>query len=132
MNTVTTTIHRAELLQCGCRVCPDSGAVFTTCPRHTCSPVVSFKELPEHGQTFVALPKHPEGLKPLCPECASPRIRPDTDKITCLEIECGAEFMPSDVSGFALSVDSKPRQCPLCTAISYGPCSCHNSTLDRR
>jgi hypothetical protein len=129
MNTGTTnkSIHASELAICGCRVDVQTGAVFTTCPRHTCSPVASFKELPEHGLTFVALPKHPEWLKPLCPECASFRVRPTPDNIVC--DNCGAEFMPSDVIGFGLSVNSSPRPCSLCTAISYSPCSCQQNKV---
>ena len=119
MNTEATTIHAAELLLCGCRVDKISGAVFTACARHTCNVLARSIKLPPR----LSLPSHPHGLKPLCPQCASYRISPDVDHVVCGD--CGHIFQPSDIVGFALSVDSKPRPCHACNTIHYGVCLCN-------
>jgi len=108
------TAHKAELLYCGCRVIPATGETVTTCARHTCSPVVRHVELPTDPSG--------QGLRPLCPECASPHIRPVSDYLVC--DECKTEFSAEEIVGFGLSVDSKPRQCPHCNTITYGQCTC--------
>ncbi len=125
MNTATATqptIHKAELLVCGCRVDPATGTAFSTCPRHTCSPIVKFSELPEHALELIPIPKHAEGMKALCPVCSSPRIVAHSDCIECRD--CGAQFLPGEIIGYGLSDDGGPRQCHLCNTIHYGPCSC--------
>lgn len=115
-------IHAAELLRCGCRVNTKTGETYTLCPRHTCSSVARFRELPE-SLAVNRLPKK-EGMNPLCPFCSSQRIHPTNEGAGCLCDDCGYEFAVSEINGYALSVDSKPRVCPTCNAIHYGACSC--------
>ena len=112
MNTATApqpNIHAAELLVCGCRVDVHTGAVFSTCPRHTCSAVVRFKELPEHALEVMPITKNAEGLRALCPCCSSPRIVARTDYLECKD--CGAQFQPSEIIGYGLCDDGGPRRC---------------------
>ena len=106
-------IHKAELLACGCRVDPITGAAFIVCAQHA----IPFADLPEQTSK--------RGLKPLCPFCASQQLRPEADAFTCLA--CGEEFAFTQIAGFGLSVDSKPTQCQKCMAITYSACSCNQA-----
>ena len=137
MNTATTTqpaIHKAEKLLCGCSVDPSTGAIFSACPRHACSSVVRFKELPEQAIELMPIPKHADGLKALCPYCSSQHIVARTDYIECKD--CGAQFMPAEIVGYGLSDDGGPRRCK-CGVVHYGrteiceSCLLINPTEDR-
>lgn len=113
---------RIVTILCGGRLSEEK-EVVTTCPRHTCSPVASFKELPEHGLELMPFPKHAEGMKALCLACSSQRIVARTDYLECKD--CGAQFQPSEIGGFGLSDDARPQICQHCNTVYYWMCSCY-------
>lgn len=120
------SIHKAELLACGCRVDPITGAALIVCAQHA----IPFVDLPEY-----ALERAPTssrvGLKPLCPFCASQHIIVMQQFVGSLAgiifdcKDCGCRFKPSEINGYAMSVDSKPTTCPRCNAVVYGACTCN-------
>lgn len=121
MNTANT-IHKAELLRCGCRVSPTTGETFSLCPRHTCNLAARADELSEHALTLMPVPKHPEGLKALCPVCSSQRIVPVGENAAGINLvcrDCGELFAASQIIGYGASDGGCPRKCD-CGAVHYG------------
>ena len=119
-----SSIHKAELLACGCRVDPITGAAFVVCAQHA----IPF---PAKTDIDIVVLRAPTGaLKPLCPFCASQHIvapqqvveSPASIILDCKD--CGCRFKSSEITGYAMSLDSKPTTCPQCNAVVYGACTC--------
>lgn len=110
-NATQNTIHASELLVCGCRVCPTTGARFTTCSSH-------IKTVCESLQA----PAKRNGQFPLCPTCASYRIVPVGENAAGTNLvcrDCGELFAASQIISYGTSDRGDPRKCD-CGAVHYG------------
>ena len=118
-----SSIHKAELLACGCRVDPITGAAFIVCSQHA----VPFVDLPEHALERAPISSR-GGLKPLCPFCAShflAQVTTASPKGVLHCMACGENCTADQIVSFGMSVDSKPTTCPRCNAVVYGACTCN-------
>lgn len=105
MNTgkaVQQGIHSAELLICGCRVDPRTGTAYALCASHR-----------QSAPTEVSIPKK-DGLRALCPTCASQRIFAvgiNAAGVNLFCCDCNSLFAASQIVGYGQSDDSVARRC---------------------